>query len=560
MFKYKNYCYKLNYLDLTKHTNLLLNKNCHLKPQINQLRLRSAISTTLNEPDDDIKSTFSSEWQSAKPFEEIPTMSSFTLIRNFLPGGKYHKLDTTQFLMALREDLGSFCKIPGSFGQTDIVFTHNVQDFETLLRNEGIWPKRVGLEALNYHRSVYRADYFQGTEGLLATHGEKWGSFRSAVNPVLMQPKNVRLYLGKMSQVNKEFIERIRQIRDPNTLEMPDTFEEEINRWTLESVSVVALDKQLGLITKNRNNPMATKMFATLNEFIALSLDVELKPSIWRYYKTKTFKKLMNSLDTLLEITTTYINEAIERLEQERLNGVKEKAEHEKSVLEKLLKIDKKIATVMAMDMFMAGVDTSSSTFTGLLLCLAKNPEKQAKLREEVRQILPHKDSEFTEEACKNMPYLRACIKESLRVYPLTVGNARSPANDVVLSGYRIPKDTRVSMVSIALLRDENHFPRANEYLPERWLRAQKESNTNQATTSAHPLRPSCPFVYLPFGFGPRTCIGRRIVEMELELGIARIVRNFQIEYNHPTDNAFKSVLMNIPNIPLKFKFTDIDV
>ncbi|XP_023294457.2 cytochrome P450 CYP12A2-like isoform X1 [Lucilia cuprina] len=553
MFKYKNYCYKFNYFDLTKQTNLFLNKNFNIKPTINLLRFRSSISTTITEQDNDIKTTFSSEWQTAKPFEEIPTMSSFQLIRKFLPGGKYHNLDTTQFLMALREDLGSFCKIPGSFGQTDIVFTHNVQDFETLLRNEGIWPKRVGLEALNYHRSVYRADYFQGTEGLLATHGEKWGSFRSAVNPILMQPKNVRLYLRKMSQVNKEFLERIRQIRDPNTLEMPA-------RATTESVSVVALDKQLGLITKNRNNPMATKMFATLNEFIALSLDVELKPSIWRYYKTKTFKKLMNSLDTLLDITTTYINEAIERLERERLSGAKEKAEHEKSVLEKLLKIDKKIATVMAMDMLMAGVDTSSSTFAGLLLCLAKNPEKQAKLREEVRQILPHKDSEFTEEACKNMPYLRACIKESLRVYPLTVGNARSPANDVVLSGYRIPKNTRVSMVSIALLRDENHFPRANEYLPERWLRMQKETNTNQMTTSAHPLRPSCPFVYLPFGFGPRTCIGRRIVEMELELGIARIVRNFQIEFNHPTDNAFKSVLMNVPNIPLKFKFTDIDV
>lgn len=103
---------------------------------------------------------------------------------------------------------------------------------------------------------------------------------------------------------------------------------------------------------------MAKKMFATLNDFIALSLDIELKPSIWRYYKTQTFKKLMSSLDTLLEITSTYINEAIERLDQERRNGVKERAEHEKSVLEKLIKIDKKIAIVMAMDMLMAGVDT----------------------------------------------------------------------------------------------------------------------------------------------------------------------------------------------------------
>lgn len=191
------------------------------------------------------------------------------------------------------------------------------------------------------------------------------------------------------------------------------------------------------------------------------------------------------------------------------------------------------------------------------MLSLAKNPEKQDKLREEVLNILPHKDSEFTAEACKNMPYLRACIKESLRYYPLTVGNARAPINDVILSGYRVPKDTRVTMVSLSLTRNENHFALPNDYLPERWLRTVKENSTKRPDYGMS-LKPSCPFVYLPFGFGPRTCIGRRIVEMELELGIARLVRNFYIEFNYPTENAFKTVLVNVPVIPLKFKFTDV--
>jgi len=53
------------------------------------------------------------------------------------------------------------------------------------------------------------------------------------------------------------------------------------------------------------------------------------------------------------------------------------------------------------------------------LLCLAKNPEKQAKLREEVMKVLPNKDSEFTEASIKDVPYLRACIKESQRIYPV---------------------------------------------------------------------------------------------------------------------------------------------
>ncbi|XP_037815908.1 cytochrome P450 CYP12A2-like isoform X2 [Lucilia sericata] len=460
-------------------------------------------------------------------------------------------------LNAFKEDLGNVAFLPGFFGRKGFVITHNVEDFEKILRNEGIWPIRAGSDYLHYHRHVHRADFFQGIEGLLSTQGETWGKFRSTVNPVMMQPKNVRLYLHKMSQVNKEFIERIRQIRDPQTLEVPDTFEEEINRWTLESVSVVALDKQLGLISKNRDNPETKELFQALTDFFLYSMEVEFKPSIWRYIKTPMFKKLMTALDKIVDITSSYVNEAIERIEEDRKNGVPEKPENEKSVLEKLIKIDKKIAIVMAMDMLMAGVDTTSSTFTGLLLCLAKNPEKQQKLREEVLKVLPHKDSEFNENSIKNMPYLRACIKESLRCYPLLVGNSRVPVKDVVVSGYRVPTGTQVVMSTTSLTRDGNHYPSPNEFLPERWLRSDKE--TNESAKCPHSLKPSTPFLHLPFGFGARSCIGRRIAEMELELGIARMVRNYQIEFNYSTENAFKSLLINVPNIPLKFKFTDLD-
>lgn len=172
-------------------------------------------------------------------------------------------------------------------------------------------------------------------------------------------------------------------------------------------------------------------------------------------------------------------------------------------------------------------------------------------------QLLPQKDSEFNEAVFKNMPYLRACIKESLRVYPLTVGNARTQANDVVISGYRVPKGTLISMNSVTLIKDDAHYPRAREFLPERWLRASKENE--KSAECPHALKASSPFVYLPFGFGSRSCIGRRIAEMELELGIARLIRNFHVEFNYPTDNAFKSLLISVPNIPLKFKFTDVD-
>ncbi|KAH8292309.1 hypothetical protein KR054_008261 [Drosophila jambulina] len=495
------------------------------------------------------------EWLQAKPFEEIPRVNVLSMFAKIaLPGGKYKNLELMDMFKAMQEDYGDLFFLGGMLGSPAVLMTHNPKDFEVVFRNEGVWPLRPGSDTLRYHRTVHRKDFFQGVEGVIPSQGKSWSDFRSIVNPVLMQPKNVRLYCKKMSQVNQAFVQRIKDIRDPSTQEVPGDFIDTINRWTLESVSVVALDKQLGLLTEKGKDSEALKLFKHLEDFFVLSADLEMKPSVWRYIKTPKLKKMLAALDGLQDITLAYVEEAIQRLEKEAKEGVV-RPENEQSVLEKLLRVDKKVATVMAMDMLMAGVDTTSSTFTGLLLCLAKNPEKQEILREEVMKVLPQKDSEFTEASMKNVPYLRACIKESQRIYPLVVGNARGLSRDSVISGYRVPAGTYVSMVPIGSLTSEEHFPKASEFLPERWLR---NTNDSAGGCPANDLKTKNPFVFLPFGFGPRMCVGKRIVEMELELGIARLLRHFSVEFNHSTKNAFRSALVNLPNIPLKFKVTDL--
>ncbi|XP_062127077.1 LOW QUALITY PROTEIN: probable cytochrome P450 12a5, mitochondrial [Drosophila sulfurigaster albostrigata] len=493
------------------------------------------------------------EWDEARPYKAIPKVSLAYFVGNMLPGGKYYKKEFDSIMGDLNKRKGNLYRLPGIMGKDEMLVSNDASHFERVFRVEGPWPERQGSAILDYHRNKYQKDFYQGVEGLIATQAEVWSKFRSAVNPVMMQPKTVRLYYQKMSNVNKEFIQRIRDIRDSTTFEVPDTFEEEINRWTLESVSVIALDKQLGLINTNRDNPRAKMLFENLTDFFALAADIEIKPSLWRYIPTPGFKKMMRILDNIQEVTVSYVNEALERLEREPSN----KPEHEQSVLEKLLKIDKKVATVMAMDMLMAGVDTTTTTFTGVLLCLAQNPDKQAKLREEVLRILPNKDSDFTEASMKNVPYLRACIKEALRVYPLTSGNIRVTKSDVIIDGYQIPKETAVIMSFLGFNKDDSLYPRSKEYLPERWLRQSK----TEAADGKCPvdLKTTNPFSYLPFGFGPRMCVGKRIVEMELELGIARLIRNYNVEYNYSMEKPFKNLLINVPCIPLKFKFTDVE-
>jgi cytochrome P450 family 12 len=74
---------------------------------------------------------------------------------------------------------------------------------------------------------------------------------------------------------------------------------------------------------------------------------------------------------------------------------------------------------------------------------LAKNPDKQETLRREVLKILPEKSSKFTTQSLNSIPYLRAVIKEGLRVYPPVNGNLRAAGQNLVIKGYQVPADVR---------------------------------------------------------------------------------------------------------------------
>lgn len=222
----------------------------------------------------------------------------------------------------------------------------------------------------------------------------------------------------------------------------------------------------------------------------------------------------------------------------------------EESIMQKLLKVNKKVAVVMCADALQAGVDTTASGTIGVMYCLAKNQEKQDKLREELTQALPNKGDALTHDNMRNLPYLRAVIKESLRLLPPTAGNMRKLGQDAVLSGYRIPKGTEVLLASQLIYLDENQFAQPNQFIPERWLKNNTDAECPHAK-DAHP------FAYLPFGFGSRMCVGKRLAELEIEVLITRLVRDFKIEWNYP-DLKFKTAILNIPDGDLKFKFTEV--
>ena len=148
---------------------------------------------------------------------------------------------------------------------------------------------------------------------------------------------------------------RIRDIRDPLTNQVPGTFEKELNYWALETVSLIGLDTHLGIINDKRNNPDALKLIEALDLVFSLPIELDMKPSLWKLFATPKYTKLMTALDTLTTISIKYINEAIKRHEALPNSDLDD---NEKSIIERLIKIDKNVAVVIALEMFFAGIDT----------------------------------------------------------------------------------------------------------------------------------------------------------------------------------------------------------
>lgn len=71
---------------------------------------------------------------------------------------------------------------------------------------------------------------------------------------------------------------------------------------------------------------------------------------------------------------------------------------------------------------------------------LSQNPDKQARLRKDVMQFLPTKDSKLPIDVLNHVPYMRACIKEALRLNPVVFMTIRAAGQDIVLNGYQVPK------------------------------------------------------------------------------------------------------------------------
>ena len=194
-----------------------------------------------------------------------------------------------------------------------------------------------------------------------------------------------------------------------------------------------------------------------------------------------------------------------------------------------------------------AGSDTTAIALTHALYYLLKNPHCMAKLKKEVDDALSG-DTIASYAKVKNLPYLKACLEESLRLSPpVSRGlERRTPPEGMQIMGEMIPGDVAVSVPTYVVHRDPLVFPDPDVYRPERWL-----ENAEQAKQMRE--------AFIPFTTGARGCIGRNITMIEQQICIATLVHRYDFALPSPdwTLDWQEAFLLWPSQMPLKIWRTD---
>ncbi|GAC1466455.1 MAG: cytochrome P450 [Ktedonobacteraceae bacterium] len=159
--------------------------------------------------------------------------------------------------------------------------------------------------------------------------------------------------------------------------------------------------------------------------------------------------------------------------------------------------------------LFGAGHETTATALTWTWYLLCQHPEMYAKVQQEVDDVLQGRTPGYANLA--RLPYCLQVFKEAMRLYPPAYIFSRRALRDVVIDGYLIPKGYVVLLAPYTLHRRADYFPQPESFMPERFTAEQEK------------LLPR--YAYLPFGAGPRVCIGLHFAMMEGHLLLATLAQ-----------------------------------
>lgn len=355
----------------------------------------------------------------------------------------------------------------------------------------------------NYNKQNYNYQKLKPVlgEGLITGDGDEWALHRRLIQPIFHRSGLARF--GEITiRATQRLLEKLATSVNPN---QPVDVAAEMMELTLEVVT-----ESLFSVDIRPSIDLIRKAFTTLNKDIAYRFRTAFVPPLWvPTRRNRAFIKARNELDQLV----------FEMVDRRRKNE-----ESKEDLLERLLEAENELPTAQGLTdrqirdevitLLLAGHETTANLLTWTLYLLSKHPGAAQKIRDELTSVLQGREPSVDD--LPELQYMEIVLKESLRLYPPVWIISRKAIDDDVIDGYPIPSGSTVTLCIYTLHRHPGFWENPKMFNPERFSDEQSRNRDKYA--------------YLPFGGGPRSCIGKYFAMMEAQLVLAMICSRYHLE------------------------------
>ncbi|XP_040297227.1 cytochrome P450 27C1 [Bufo bufo] len=455
--------------------------------------------------------------EGVRSLKEMPGPSTITNLVEFFWRDGFSRIHEIQ-----RKHISEYGRIFKShFGPQFVVSIADRDMVAQVLRAERDSPQRANMESWQEYR-----DMRGRSTGLISAEGKKWLAMRSVLRQKILKPRDVAVYSGGVNEVVHDLIKRIHFLRSQeDDGETVTNVNDLYFKYSMEAVATILYECRLGCL--NRHVPKQTLEYIEALELMFSMFKTTMYagaiPKWLRPFIPKPWEEFCRSWDGLFRFSQIHVDNKLREIESQLEKGEEVKGGLLTSLLiSKELSVEELYANMT--EMLLAGVDTTSFTLSWATYLLAKNPSAQQTVYDEIVRKLG-KDVVPTAEDVPRVPLVRAVLKETLRLFPVLPGNGRVTQDDLVIGGYLIPKGTQLALCHYSTSYDEDYFSAAEEFRPSRWLRHGHLDKVEN-------------FGSIPFGYGIRSCIGRRIAELEIHLALIQLLQKFEIKTSPKTQSV----------------------
>lgn len=382
-------------------------------------------------------------------------------------------------------------------------------------------PRCVEYVLKDNFSNYVKGEYFEEMlreflgEGIFNTNGDKWKQQRQVASHLftVKELKGMTEVFTKHGTALADLLESF--ATDKRIVDMQDYF----SRTTLDSIGMIAFGENLDSLHGKVN-------FADAFNKAQLAVDFRAFNPLWKYMPFSTSER---QLRASIKILNDFAYDLIARRKKDpQLHSkrdllsrylcmttnskgeISEEVEYnDGDISKRTFLFSDAYLRDMILNMMLAGRDTTAQTLTWCFYLLSQYPRVEAKLVSEINSVLKGEAPSF--ENIKQMKYLQTVVDETLRLYPPVPIDPKSAVNDDVLpNGYKVYAGDNVEWNQWVMGHHPEFWDAPNEFRPERW----------DGDNGGKPIPKGNVPPFVPFQYGPRTCLGIQFAYQEVKLVI----------------------------------------